>query len=213
MLPHSRHPGTLWALNTTEWGNITQGSCFLYPPSSRAADRRDSQEETPAAVGLSILHGVTVQGGKVHPGPGTARANPTLLPRGADTHSSRAAPWEPPGRVQPFPGRRGALQPPQARAQRTAGRARPRAPNHRRANVERETEQETSKQGGDEYFMPWPTYSPALPALRSRGSPAAPDHNKGECGQAGPDPAAPPPPPPPLPPPLRRARRHPPTPP
>lgn len=32
--------------------------------------------------------------------------------------------------------------------------------------------------------MSWPTYSPALPTLRSRGSPAAPDHNKGEL-QAG----------------------------
>lgn len=49
--------------------------------------------------------------------------------------------------------------------------------------------------------MPWPTYSPALPAPRSRGSPAAPDHNKGECGQAGPDPAAPPSAPPADPPP------------
>lgn len=44
--------------------------------------------------------------------------------------------------------------------------------------------------------MSWPTYSPALPAPRSRGSPPAPDHNKGELqagGAAPPDPPAAPP--------------------
>lgn len=134
-------------------------------------------------------------GGKVHPGPGLAQTNPTMLSSGRDTHSSQGAPGKPPGSLQPFAGSAGLCSlPRRGHSKSPAERGHePRIADERTSRGKRSRRHQS--RGAMNISCPGLHTARLSPPRAPGGLPQPPITTKGSADRRGRTPQLPPPPP------------------